>query len=80
MTGIKVLRCNENFLCITAISKHADSVNHKNNIKTNSLFNSLSNNNLPIKRIHKFQQSWLDIEEFKDWLRKRVMENNLSVP
>jgi len=80
MTGIKVLRCNENFLCITAISKHADSVNHKNNIKTNSLFNSLSNNNLPIKRVRKFKQSWLDIEEFKDWLREKVMENNLSVP
>ncbi|CAL1678897.1 unnamed protein product [Lasius platythorax] len=68
--------CKKNFSCnSTHISRHADSAYHKNNIKANTLLSNIDCKNdvdLPIKKSRKsvFQQKWLDIEQFKFWLRE----------
>lgn len=74
--------CNKNISCNTSISRHANSTNHKSNIKENmsvSLNNkdvTLQKNkdvtlekNIP-KKILNFQHQWLEIEHFQPWLRE----------
>jgi len=65
--------CNKNFSCnSTHVSRHADSAYHKNNIKVKTLSEINCNNDLPTKKSRKavFRQEWLDIEQFKVWLRE----------
>ncbi|XP_029172984.1 uncharacterized protein LOC114941950 [Nylanderia fulva] len=75
--------CNKTFSCTsTHISRHADSACHKNNIKTNTLVSDDDCNDdvdLPMKKSRKsiFQQKWLDIEQFKFWLREVPEDANL---
>ena len=64
--------CNKNFSCnSTHILRHADSAFHKNNLKENALLNN-DDVNLPIKKSRKsvFQPAWLEIKEYKFWLRE----------
>lgn len=75
--------CNKNFSCTsTHISRHADSAYHKNNIKANTLLSDNDCNDdvdLSTKKLRKsvFQQKWLNIEQFKCWLREMPHDASL---
>lgn len=63
--------CNKNFSCSSNVSKHMDSACHKNNMQGTSI--SACEDNLQNKKTQykkKFRPQWLDIEEFKSWLRE----------
>lgn len=64
--------CNNNYSCNSTLSRHADSACHKNNIKVNTLTDNNNNVDSPIKKLRKskFQQKWLEIQQFKCWLRE----------
>lgn len=65
--------CKKNFSCnSTHVSRHVDSAYHKNNIKINTLGDINCNNDLTMKKPRKsvFRQEWLDIDQFKVWLRE----------
>jgi len=61
--------CNKNLSCnSTYVSRHADSVGHRNNIKQNLL---LQNTDDTLRKTCKtFQPKWLEIEQYKCWLRE----------
>lgn len=69
--------CNKNFPCSSYVSRHVDSACHKNSIKDNLCNNN--NENLQDKKVQykrTFRPQWLDIDEFKLWLRE--VPNNAS--
>jgi len=59
--------CNKNFSCSSHVSRHVDSACHKNKLICN-----IDNTNVQHKKVQKkiFRQQWLDIPEFKLWLRE----------
>ncbi|KYN12429.1 hypothetical protein ALC57_15396 [Trachymyrmex cornetzi] len=70
--------CEKSFSCSSQVSRHAESAYHKNKIQK-KLSNNDDDDQLSIKKTYKekFQQRWLDIEEFKCWLRENPYENHL---
>ncbi|EZA53841.1 hypothetical protein X777_06645 [Ooceraea biroi] len=66
--------CNKTFSCSSPVSKHVDSACHKKNSKEN---NATDSKNETPRTIRTFRQQWLDIHEFKPWLRE--VSNNKSV-
>jgi len=68
--------CNKNLSCnSTHISRHADSLNHRNNITKNlALCNNDDNSR---KTCQAFQLKWLDIEQYKCWLREVPHDTSL---
>lgn len=64
--------CNKNFSCssLSHITRHAESAHHKSNIGKDP---SSDNDNITTKKPSRkkmFRQQWLDIEQFKPWLRE----------
>jgi len=58
--------CNKSFSCSSShVSRHADSACHKNKICT-----SLNEDMNKEHRTKKFQPQWLEIDQFKSWLRE----------
>jgi len=68
--------CNKNLSCnSTHISRHAESLNHINNITKNlELCNNDDNSR---KTCQTFQLKWLDIEQYKCWLREVPHDTSL---
>lgn len=72
--------CNKDFSCNAAhVSRHADSVCHRNNLKENLSLSTdderTVQNKTPSKPV--FKNEWLDIEEFKIWLRDVSLDQTL---
>jgi len=66
--------CNKNLSCNSIhVSRHADSASHRNNIKKELL---LHNENLQ-KTCKIFRQKWLDMEQYKCWLREVPHDTSL---
>lgn len=64
--------CKRNFSCNTShVSRHAESACHRNNLKRKILLSN--DDDVTPNKIHKFKNKfkfeWLDIDDFKLWLR-----------
>jgi len=69
--------CNKSFSCSAShVSRHADSACHKNNIKENIIND---NEQQEEKRVGRFRQQWLDIDNFQPWLREVPDNNTLAL-
>lgn len=72
--------CNKNFLCssLSYVKRHAETAYHKRKSEENTL--SLDSNDNEKKSFNKtkFQPQWLDINEFKYWLREAENDESFS--
>lgn len=62
--------CDKNYSCSSCVQRHAESAGHKRNMGESTSLdndNDVSSNKKPRKQ---FRQAWLDIEQFKPWLRE----------
>jgi len=79
-TIFRCIVCNKQFsLCLLSnIKKHAESAQHKKNIEKNtSIDNDVISKEKPKLCSRIFLPKWLDIEEFKPWLRQVQNDVNL---
>jgi len=67
------ITCNKNLSCnSTHVLRHADSASHRNNIKKNLLHNESLQKTCKI-----FRHKWLDMEQYKCWLREVPHDTSL---
>lgn len=74
--------CNENFSCSTShVSRHANSVSHRNNMKENTSSNddNVTDDDVENKTPSKsaFKTKWLDRNDYKLWLREVPHDKNM---
>lgn len=71
--------CNKNFSCssLSHISRHAESAHHKGNIGKDPSERDNENSKRKPFRKKAFRQQWLEIEQFRSWLREVQHNSNM---
>lgn len=74
-----IVMCEKNYSYSSHVSRHADSKSHQSNIRENVICSENDNVHVQEKKARKrnFRQQWLDIEDFKFWLREEPNDANL---
>lgn len=77
-TVVHCIVCNKNISCKSYIVRHANTLRHKNNVtKNDSVDNDVNTAKTNKERYRKrFNPRWLEIENFKVWLREHPTNAN----